>query len=339
MKFLLLPLLTLPLMGQVKLTPAVTIEAATKEGSFYQLEVEKNGKWLPVGDPIIGDGKPVSQTHPLSADSKVRLNELKKQWVPVWQDEFNGNSLDRSKWAHEVNSYGGGNNERQYYSDSPKNTVVSDGKLQLKLFREPFTTVDGKTQPYTSSRIRSMYRGDWKYGKFEIRAKMPGGQGIWPAAWMLPTNSPYGIWAACGEIDIIESHGTDVDQTFGTLHFGGQWPDNTHKGAIYRFPKKNAAEDFHVYGVEWSKDEISWFLDGKKWQTIKKEDWNSAAAPDSATAPFDQPFHMILNLAADGGFFKDPNNGSTDQNSDNIPDSEFPQVFEIDYVRVFQWAD
>lgn len=338
MKHLLLPFLILPLAAQVKLSPAVSIESATKEGSFYQLEVQKGDKWVALGDPIVGTGKAVTRTHDLAADAKVRLTELHKQWVPVWKDEFDGNSLDRTKWSHEVNSYGGGNNERQYYSDAPKYTVVEDGKLNLKLYRDPFTTVDGKTQPYSSSRIRSMYRGEWKYGKFEIRAKMPGGEGIWPAAWMLPTNSPYGIWAACGEIDIIESRGSDVHKTFGTLHFGGQWPKNTHKGAIYEFPKKNAAEDFHVYGVEWSKDEISWFLDGVKWQTIKKEDWFTTA-DDDPSAPFNQPFHLILNLAADGGFFKDPRNGPVTQNSENLKDSDFPQVFEIDYVRVYQWAD
>lgn len=339
MKLPLVLLSILPLAAEVTLAPAVSVEVPTKEGSFYQLEVEKNGKWTALGDPIAGTGKSITQLHPLPADSKIRTTELHQQWVPVWKDEFNGNALDRAKWAHEVNSYGGGNNERQYYSDAPKYTVVEDGKLSLKIYRDPFTTVDGKAQPYTSSRIRSMYRGEWKYGKFEIRAKMPGGEGIWPAAWMLPTHSPYGGWAAGGEIDIIESHGTDIDRTFGTVHFGGPWPNNTHKGLIYKFPKKDAAEDFHTYAIEWSKDEISWFLDDVKWQTINKEDWHSTAAPDSATAPFDQPFHLILNLAADGGFFKDPNNGNTDQNSDKIPDSKFPQVFEIDYVRVFQWAE
>ena len=339
MKLLFLPALVLPLAAQIKLTPAVSVEIPTKQGAFYELQVEEDGKWISLGDPIVGTGKPVTQTHLIPADAKVRAEELHQQWVPVWRDEFEGPGLDRTKWSHEENSYGGGNNERQYYTAAPKNTVVENGTLHLKLFREPFTTVDGKTQPYTSSRIRSMYRGEWKYGKFEVRAKMPGGEGIWPAVWMLPTNSSYGTWAACGEIDIIESHGTDVVRTFGTLHFGGQWPNNKHKGGIYKFPGKNAAEDFHVYAVEWKQDEISWFVDGVKWQTINKKDWFTSADPKSETAPFDQQFHLIINLAADGGFFKDPANGNTNQNSDNIPDSKFPQVLEIDYVRVFQWAE
>lgn len=337
MKPLLIPFLVLPLAAQVKLAPSTKVEAKTTQGAFYQLEYQSGEKWLPLGSPIAGTGKTVTSHHAIPSDAKLRLTELKNQWVQVWADEFNGDSLDRSKWAHEENGYGGGNNERQFYSTEPKCTVVKDGLLNINLFKEPHTTTDGKTQPYKSARIRTLYRGDWKYGRFEVRAKLPSGEGIWPAVWMLPTNSPYGTWAAGGEIDIIESRGSEVDRTIGTLHFGGTWPKNKYKGGNYKFPGKNAAEDFHVYAVEWEKDEIRWFVDGVKWQTIKKEEWDSAAAPDSPTAPFDQPFHLIINLAADGHFFSggDP---AKRQTTDNLKDSDFPQTMQIDYVRVFQWA-
>ncbi|MGD1978315.1 MAG: glycoside hydrolase family 16 protein [Akkermansiaceae bacterium] len=328
--------LPLPLLAQTELKP-VSVSAlnfATEKNRFYQIEKKDGESWKPVGDPIKGDGQKVTRTVAESPESTFRLNELHNQWVLVWRDEFAGDAIDRSKWTNEVNGYGGGNNELQYYSDSPKYSFVKDGKLHLSAYRDPHTTTDGKTQPYSSARLRTIYRGDWTYGRIEIRAKLPSGQGIWPAIWMLPTNSPYGGWASGGEIDIVESQGSNVDHTIGTLHFGDKWPKNAYKGSKTKFPGKNAAEDFHVYAVEWKKDEISWFLDGKKWQTISKKDWFSAAAKKSDTAPFDSPFHLILNVAVGGHFF-----GGTDQDAKKLPDSAFPQTMLIDYVRVSQWAE
>lgn len=256
------------------------------------------------------------------------------QWRIVWRDEFDGGAIDFTKWSHEENNYGGGNNEKQFYSTQPKYSFVKDGMLHLCAYRDAYTSVDGKKSNYTSARLRTLYRGEWKYARVELRAKLPSGEGIWPAAWMLPTNSPYGTWAASGEIDIIESRGSDVKKTLGTLHFGGGWPANEHKGAAYDFPNKNAADDFHIYAIEWEKDAISWFVDGVKWQTISHKDWNSQAAKENAYAPFDQPFHLILNLAVGGNFF----NG-TGQDPDRLPAEAFPQTYLIDYVRVSQRAD
>ena len=114
---------------------------------------------------------------------------------------------------------------------------------------------------------------------------------------MLPSTTTYGTWAAGGEIDILESRGSQVDETVGTIHFGGTWPRNTHKGVTWKLPGKNAAEAFHTYAIEWEKDEIRWFVDETCYQTITKDQWHSEAAPESDTAPFDLPFHLILNLA------------------------------------------
>jgi len=189
------------------------------------------------------------------------------------------------------------------------------------------------TQPYSSARMRSMKRGDWKFGRYEIRAKMPSGQGIWPAVWMLPTESKYGGWASGGEIDIIESRGSEVKKTTGALHFGGAWPRNTYLSHSYTFPQKNAAEAFHVYAIEWSEEEIEWFVDGVLVKTRNKKEWFSEVAKDNPSAPFDQRFHMIVNVAVDGMFFN-----NTEQKADLLPDSAFPQVLKIDYVRVYQWA-
>ena len=252
----------------------------------------------------------------------------------MWADEFGGGGLDLAKWSREENNYGGGNNERQAYRMEPKYCHVKDGVLRIAVHRDAHTTNDGKTQPYSSARVRTMHRGDWRYGRFEFRAKLPKGEGIWPAVWMLPTESKYGRWAASGEIDILESRGSAVHETTGALHFGGSWPNNKHLAHARTFPGKDAAEDFHVYGLEWNADEIKWHLDGEVWKTRTKDEWYSEAAKDNPSAPFDQPFHLVVNVAVDGRFFE-----RTDQRADNLPAEAFPQVLEIDYVRVYQWAE
>ena len=321
---------------EIQTRPAQEIRFETEAGRFYQLEEKDDkGTWVALGDPIQGDGKPRTRLVAAENDAKqYRARPLTNQWVRVWADEFDGDRVDPAKWSREENGYGGGNNERQFYSTDPKYGFVKDGHLHLAVYRDAHTTSDGKTQPYSSARLRTLERGDWQYGRFEIRAKVPGGEGIWPAVWMLPSTSRYGTWAASGEIDILESRGSAVHETLGTLHFGGRWPNNRHRGETYRFPGKNAAEDFHVYAIEWEPDEIRWYLDGEHWQTRTRDEWDSEAAPDNPRAPFDQPFHLILNVAVDGGFF-----ANTDQKADRLPDSAFPQVFLVDYVRVFEWAE
>lgn len=322
---------------KVSVSPAFEVRFPTEAGKFYQLEAQlpDSDEWYEICEPIAGDGNEFVRLIAAGsqANPNIRLKILTDQWVEVWADEFPGTTLDPAKWAREENGYGGGNSERQFYSTNPKYSSVKDGNLRLAVYRDPHTTSDGKTQPYSSARIRSLHRGEWLYGRVEVHAKVPGGEGIWPAAWMLPTDTKYGTWAACGEIDILESRGNQADETVGTIHFGGAWPRNTHKGTTWKLPGKNAAEDFHTYAIEWEKDEIRWYVDDTCYQTITKDQWHSEAAPDSDTAPFDQPFHLILNLAVDGNFF-----ANTGQKSDNVPDSAFPQVFLVDYVRVYQWA-
>jgi beta-glucanase (GH16 family) len=153
---------------------------------------------------------------------------------------------------------------------------------------------------------------------------------------MMPTESPYGGWAAGGEIDIVESRGNQVSETLSALHFGGTWPDNTFLDQTYKFPGKGASQDFHVYALEWNKDEISWSVDGVKWKTRTKSEWWSDAAKENPSAPYDQPFHLILNVAVDGRFFEKE---KEDQKADRIPASQFPQTMLVDYVRVYQWAE
>lgn len=315
---------------ELSMAPAVELSFPTDPDTYYQLQVDRGGTWENVGFAERGTGVPISGFYPAA---KYRVLSPSREWVMVWADEFDDTDLDYGKWEKEENNYGGGNFERQAYRTDPKYCFVQDGSLHIAVYRDPHTTSDGKTQPYSSARIRTQKRGEWTYGRFEIRAKMPAGQGIWPAVWLLPTESPYGGWAAGGEIDIIESRGSAVHETTGALHFGGPWPRNTHLAHSYTFPDRDAAEAFHTYTLEWNADAISWFVDGKLCQTRSKSEWFSEAARDDPNAPFDQPFHLIVNVAVDGRFFE-----NTDQHADALPATAFPQTLEVDFIRVYQWA-
>jgi beta-glucanase (GH16 family) len=242
------------------------------------------------------------------------------EWKMVWNDAFDGPKLDYSKWEIEVNAFGGGNNELQIYTDRRENVRIEDGRLILQA-RKDNHGIAGTVREYSSGRIRSKNRGDWKYGKFEIRAKLPGGQGVWPAIWMLPTDEVYGTWASSGEIDIVEFKGQEPNVIWGTLHYGKQWPDNKHSGTQFRSPDVDFTRDFHTFTLEWEEGVVRWLIDGKLYQTQTK--WESAGG--KFPAPFDQNFHMVLNLAVGGGFVGNPD-----------ASTKFPAQFEVDYVRVYQ---
>ncbi|NMH65728.1 glycoside hydrolase family 16 protein [Shewanella salipaludis] len=282
-------------------------------------------------------------------------------WHLVWQDEFD--TLDMSKWSFEVNCYGGGNSEQQCYTDRVDNAFVEQGMLNIVAKREDFQgpakqesdpgydpADTSASMPYTSARLRSMNKGDWKYGRFEIRAKLPRGQGSWPAIWMLPTDYVYGGWAASGEIDIMEAVnlGTTSDRAgaeageresriHATLHYGRAWPQNVYSGLAYRLPNDvSPADDFHVYALEWEKDEIRWYVDGVHYATQRSSGWYSQYLDTEGKlvngmddAPYNQKFHMLLNLAVGGSW---PGNA----NDKGIDESVFPQTLSIDYVRAYE---
>jgi beta-glucanase (GH16 family) len=241
-------------------------------------------------------------------------------WKVVWQDDFEGPQLDWSKWEIEVNAFGGGNNELQLYTDRSENVRIENGCLVLEARKER-ADIQGTVRDYSSGRVRSKRRGDWKYGRFEMRARLPAGQGVWPAFWLMPTDNKYGTWASSGEIDIMEFKGQEPNNVWGTLHYGAAWPNNKHSGSQYKLPTGNLTDDFHTYGLEWSEGKIQWLLDGKVWQTQTK--WESSGG--KYPAPFDQEFHIILNLAIGGGFVGAPN--------DKTP---FPATYLIDWVKVSQ---
>jgi beta-glucanase (GH16 family) len=234
----------------------------------------------------------------------------------VWADEFDGNQLDNTKWTAQIGqgcdnfgNCGWGNNELQYYR--AENASVSNGTLKIQARKENFDR-----SSYTSSRLRTINKGDFKYGRMEARMKMPIGRGIWPAFWMLNTDDPR--WPQGGEIDIMEYLGHEPDIVYGTVHFGPAWPNNRSISGNFKKLNEDYAQNFHVYAVEWEMDEIRWYIDDVLYTSVKR----SQLAPNPW--PFDSRFHIILNLAVGGNWPGNPNSSTV-----------FPQNFEVDYVRVY----
>ena len=242
----------------------------------------------------------------------------------IWSDEFDGTSLDATKWEPMIGTgtlyglpAGWGNNELQYYQSDSNNLFVAGGHLHIVARPEPVAGWN-----YTSARIRTHGLAEFLYGRIEARIQLPSGQGLWPAFWMLPTNSPYGGWAAGGEIDIMESVNT-ATTAHGTIHFGGTWPDNQSNGGSYD-PPGSVISGFHTYAIEWDPFQIRWYFDDVHYHTANSNQWWSANGGGDEEAPFDAPFHLLLNVAV-GGNWPGPPNGST----------PFPAEMLVDYVRVY----
>lgn len=240
----------------------------------------------------------------------------------VWNDEFEGSSLDQTKWSHQNGDgsdyglVGWGNNELQYYTDRDENISFENGDLVITALKKPFGNRD-----YTSSKIltEGKENGSWKYGLFEARIRLPKGQGIWPAFWMLPEENVYGGWPRSGEIDIMELVGNEPNVAHGTVHFGPVWPNNRSNGKSYMLSSGDFSQNYHLFRIVWEENEISWYVDNQLYHRVTP----SSLSPDRW--PFDQSFHLILNIAVGGDW-----PGSPDSST------EFPQSMYVDYVRVYQ---
>lgn len=239
----------------------------------------------------------------------------------VWADEFNYSGLpDSSKWSYDTGNgcpliCGWGNNELQYYtSQRLQNARVENGKLIIEARKENF-----QNAAYTSARLVSKNKGDWKYCRVEAKAKLPAGTGMWPAIWMLPTESKYGGWPQSGEIDIMENVGYWPDSVLSTIHTGaynGMLNTQKTKGVNL----KDLSTAFHVYAVEWTAETITFYIDGTPYHVFENEHTNSDAWP------YDKKFHLLMNIAVGGNW------GGKFGVNDNI----FPQKMEVDYIRVYQ---
>src|ERR1022692_1495164 len=209
---------------------------------------------------------------------KVTAQPSPPGWKLVWSDEFDGKEIDKAKWDFDVGNgfynydanqwiSGWGNDELQYYTREPDNAFVKDGMLHIRVIKESYNR-----SGYTSARMKTRKKDgtalfSQKYGKFEFRAKLPIGKGIWPALWMLPEKDKYGTWASSGEIDVMEAKGQEPNKVLGTIHYGARWPTNAHAGKDYIFPDNGTIADFHVYGLEWEPGEMRWYVDGKEYAT------------------------------------------------------------------------
>ncbi len=238
----------------------------------------------------------------------------------VWADEFNYTGLpDSNRWAYNTGNgcpdvCGWGNNELQYYTSRLQNARVQKGRLIIEAKKE-----DTANMHYTSARLVTKNKGDWQYGRVEVKAKIPAGRGMWPAIWMLPTKWEYGNWPNSGEIDIMENVGYWPDSALSTVHTGAyNGMLNTQKTAgIHR---NGLSKQFHVYAMEWQADSICFFIDKVKYNVFKNDHTGIAAWP------FDKSFHLLLNIAVGGNW----------GGKFGVDDAIFPQKMEIEYVRVYQ---
>lgn len=268
-------------------------------------------------------------------------------WKLVWSDEFGGKEIDRTKWDndfgdgffnYDANMWikGWGNDELQYYTRDSENSFVKDGVLHIRALKESLHGCG-----YTSARLKTKKRDgsslfSQKYGRYEFRAKLPVGKGVWPAIWMLPLDDKYGSWASSGEIDILEARGQEPNKVLGTLHFGGRWPVNTEASKALVLPNNGTIADFHVYALEWEPSEIRWYVDNELfstqsfWWSTSKLDGAKGGKPAKEAdlnpwpAPFDQPFYVVINVAVGGRFLGNPDKTTN-----------FPVEMLVDYVRVY----
>jgi len=292
--------------------------------------------------------------------SKVDPLQPVSDWSMVWNDEFDGDAINSKNWTHELDCNGGGNQEKQCYTDSTENSYVADGMLNIVAL----PAEDGAALPFTSARMNTRYKADFKYGRVEMRAKAPKGQGSWPAFWMMPTDEEYGEWPHSGEIDIFESvnlgsarqDGTAENHIYGTLHYGKSWPDNSQSGQAYSLDGDiSPADDFHTYAIEWQEGEIRWYMDDylyatqrqsiirynskdqavglshRGWFTEYFDQLDGELTTYWSTAPFDKDFYIVLNFAVGGSWPEAVNELGVNTDAFNADNK-----FEVDYVRVYQ---
>lgn len=259
-----------------------------------------------------------------SCAGKTKTPEL-DGYKLLWSDEFDGNKLDETKWNYEPHEPGWTNNELQEYTTSTDNVFVRDGNLVIKAIK---TEKDGNVH-YTSGKVTGQNKTDFMYGKVVVSAKVPEGQGLWPAIWMMPKDeSYYGQWPKCGEIDIMESLGNDTTISYSTIHYGE--PHAEQQGTITKEGADSFSAKFHEYSVEWDPGEMRFYTDGELVLTVN--DWFTAVQGEDDKpypAPFNQPFFVQMNLAVGGNW-----PGNPDETTD------FSKAeFHIDYVRVYQKAE
>lgn len=244
-------------------------------------------------------------------------------WTLVWADEFDYTGLpDSTRWGFDVGGHGWGNQELQFYTSKRlQNARVEDGRLIIEAHQEEWNE-----REFTSARLVTKGKGDWTYGRFEVRAKLPSGRGTWPAIWMLPTERSYGdaYWPDNGEIDIMEHVGFDPDVVHASVHTRAYHHSiGTQRSATVRLA--TARTEFNVFAVEWAPEEIRGYVNEQHYFTFRNERIGDGDA-DYRQWPFDAPFHLILNVAVGGSW----------GGAQGVDRTIWPQRMEVDYVRVYQ---
>ena len=244
-------------------------------------------------------------------------------WQLVWSDEFNGASIDSSKWTFETGNgnNGWGNREREYYTGRTNNAYVANGLLHIVARLE---STNGF--PYTSARLKTQDLFSHTYGRFEFRARLPQGVGSWPALWLLGANITSVSWPACGEIDVMENNGTWFNQAQGTIHYSDASNNHLSQTALFSLPTSgDSVTNFHLYAIEWTTNSIKWLVDTNLVQTWTT--WSSSTGP--YPAPFNAPFFLLMNLAIGGNYLGNPTDAQINAGT------PFPIEMQVDYVRVY----
>lgn len=244
-------------------------------------------------------------------------------WTLVWRDEFdgpNGSPPDPAKWTYAIGGNGWGNRELETYTNRHQNVFVRDGVLTIQVLHQPFAGPDGIRRDYTSARLRTQGLFQQTYGRFEARIRIPFGQGVWPAFWMLGADIGQVGWPKCGEIDVMENIGREPSMIHGTIHGPGYSGGSGVTATRALSGGKRFADDFHVFAVEWEPSVIRFYVDDSLYETTTPSN-----LPKGAAWVFDHPFYLLLNVAVGGNFPGSPDSTTV-----------FPQTMQVDYVRVYR---
>ncbi len=254
-------------------------------------------------------------TGPAAPEVNVEARNYADYTELVWADEFAGSAIDPAKWGFDLgNNNGWGNQELEYYTNSPDNAYVSNGSLVIQAKQQALSGFN-----YTSARMLTKGKQNFKFGRLDVRAKLPRGQGIWPAIWLLGSDIDSNNWPKCGEIDIMELRGQEPNKILTTMHFPKNDGSHDQKGSPDQVLSSGTfADDFHVFSVVRSKDQMRFFLDGNLYYTF--------TSGDAPNFPINNPFFVILNVAVGGNFLGNPNATTV-----------FPQQMQVDYVHYLQY--